>query len=331
MSGQIAPHAVRLAIAEALATVMTEVSHAQLSRETGVPRPSVYRKGDDVHAWHADDFMAIADHHPELADAIVARYRGADHRRPEAVLAIPEIMQAIQLAGCWTSTAAKALEDGKIDAQEAKELTALLRERIRTAEILITDLESLWRSMMNKHSMFGYRLKTLIDKAGYSLREFARIAERERSEDAASSHLSMVINGKRPAVFERAERWADALQLEGEERKGFLEDAICSQVSPEGMALITKLKREITQLKNGRSDDLKLLQDTLKQQRRISQDISRLRNQMPRIVDGLHDIDERIQAAQQQRDEHKARSQAALERANKIKNQISELKALMGK
>ena len=53
-----------------------------------------------------------------------------------------EIIEELQLAGHWTVHATAALEDGRIDSQEAKDLTALLRKIHRASGTLIHTLKA---------------------------------------------------------------------------------------------------------------------------------------------------------------------------------------------
>jgi hypothetical protein len=99
---------------------------------------------------------------------------------------------------------------------------------------------------------FGFFLKSLIDKRFVSLREFIRKAQPMAIESSAVGYLSKVIAGTKPPPMDRIDAWADALGLEGDVRREFmnlaLEDLLARAPS-ELRKWVISLRAEVVQLR----------------------------------------------------------------------------------
>jgi hypothetical protein len=89
---------------------------------------------------------------------------------------------------------------------------------------------------------FAQYLRERIDARFPSLRAFVRVAESDRSEDAAVAYLSKVLKGRKPPPLERIEAWAEALALHGSERERFIEDAHLVHATPLVRELVDRLR-----------------------------------------------------------------------------------------
>lgn len=78
---------------------------------------------------------------------------------------------------------------------------------------------------------FAIELYRLINARGLSLREFARLAKTKQPA------LSEIKRGVRPVPLARVERWADVLELAGDDRERFLDLAHLTQ-TPDRIRLL---------------------------------------------------------------------------------------------
>jgi transcriptional regulator with XRE-family HTH domain len=103
------------------------------------------------------------------------------------------------------------------------------------------------------HETFGTLLKRYLDREGMSQMDLAR------SVNTSSSVVSEVQHDKRPPPLPRIDAWADALGLVGQERLGFLREALlahCPEPIRDEMrtlrATVAKLQRLVDDMKDRR-------------------------------------------------------------------------------
>jgi len=118
----------RARVARALAALLAERAHTALGESLGCAGTTVSRRGDDLHAWPADDLLALAAQDQALGEAVVELLTGeTPGPAGSSVRAVPHLLGELAWVGEWTQATAAALADGRITPAEARALQALLR------------------------------------------------------------------------------------------------------------------------------------------------------------------------------------------------------------
>ena len=143
MSAQLADYRLRERISKVLADIVLDNPASVLADITRVNKTTIPRRGDDLNLWPSDHLMAVADHFPELAEAIVARLRPHEQEPPQATRVVRELFGSLEWTGEFVSNASQALSDGRIDRDEAKALRNQLREARIGFEQLDRDLAAI--------------------------------------------------------------------------------------------------------------------------------------------------------------------------------------------
>lgn len=119
----------RAGIAQVLADVLLDSTHAQIGEICGCDRSTPGRRGADLHQWPASDLLQLAVHTPLLAEAIIRFLKGEAPPQGQSTDALPALLDDISEGAAITQQAVAAARDHKITADEAHQISAAIRHR----------------------------------------------------------------------------------------------------------------------------------------------------------------------------------------------------------
>lgn len=133
MGAEPGSHALRYRLAQVLERYTESHPQREIAERLGIACSSVCRHGSDLSLWRADQLLALACADDDLRHAVRALLYGEHpHQSMERAA-----MAAVRGCGEYMEQAVAALEDGRVDAQEARRLLPLLSEQRQRFEDLL--------------------------------------------------------------------------------------------------------------------------------------------------------------------------------------------------
>jgi hypothetical protein len=135
----------RALVAAALASYLRRVPQVEVARILGCADTTVYRRGDDLRAWPADDLLSLAGHDVNLAEALARCASGTAEPAGEPTRVLGELFEGLRASGERTAHIASVVADGQVSGAEARQVRErILRER-RAEDRLLRDLAAIER------------------------------------------------------------------------------------------------------------------------------------------------------------------------------------------
>lgn len=137
-------------IHDRLAAAVAELGVGHVSRVLGVSDDTVRRRVRAAQPWLFSEVFDLARHQltrqdaseGEIAAAIGAALTPADRRQARPLLLPSSLRGMLKLIGRITADIAETLEDGRVDATEARELLAVLGQLERSTSAIRLDLQA---------------------------------------------------------------------------------------------------------------------------------------------------------------------------------------------
>lgn len=135
--------ALRAQIAEAIDDFLARANQTEVGRQLGVTQTTVARRGESFTAWFGDGLdLALLDR--EILTAVQAYLDGVNEAIGQPVQAVGALVRELRAAGELTTAIAKALEDGRINADEAAWLLDIITaRREQEDQVLIPALKAI--------------------------------------------------------------------------------------------------------------------------------------------------------------------------------------------
>lgn len=142
MSAPAGSPLLRARIADRVGQLVIDVGPRALGRELGIASSTAGRRGDDLHAWPASDLLALAADDGELREAVITYLLG-NAADGSAARAPSAIMQDLVAGAELTGAEAQAMADGRITADEARDLRRRIRQRREQLIAIEQDLQTI--------------------------------------------------------------------------------------------------------------------------------------------------------------------------------------------